>query len=108
VCYQGKVYMVRDDGIASCLDLETGRLHWRKRLSGGTYRASVSAGDGKVYFLNLDGLCTVVASGPAEETIAQNQLPGTFYATPAISEGLLYLRAYERLYAVGRNRPIDH
>ena len=26
VCYRGNVYMVRDDGIASCLDLETGIL----------------------------------------------------------------------------------
>jgi outer membrane protein assembly factor BamB len=93
--------MVRDDGIASCLDLKTGELHWRKRLEKGTYRTSVVAGDTKVYFLARDGLCTVIRASTEGEILAQNQLPGTFYATPAISDGVLYLHAYGRLYAVG-------
>jgi len=100
VCYQGNVYMVRDDGIASCLDLQSGKVHWRKRLSGGTYRASVIAGDGKVYFLQREGLCTVMQAGTEEKILAQNTLPGIFYATPAISDGVLYLHAYGDLYAV--------
>ncbi|MFV1967243.1 MAG: PQQ-binding-like beta-propeller repeat protein [Pirellulaceae bacterium] len=104
VCFDGSVYMVRDDGIASCLDLETGKEHWRRRMRRGTYRASVVAGDAKVYFLNLDGLCTVVQSGHEGDLLARNQLPGTFYATPAISDGQIFLRAYERLYAIGRRK----
>ena len=102
VCYQGSVYMVRDDGVASCLDLKTGKLHWRKRLGGGTYRASLVAGDGKVYFLQREGLCTVVHAGPEGNVLAKNQLPGIFYATPALSDGMLYLHAYGRLYAVNK------
>jgi len=104
VCYQGNVYMIRDDGIASCLDLTSGKSHWRKRLAKGTYRTSVVAGDNKVYFLARDGLCTVIRAGTEGEILAQNQLPGTFYATPAISDGVLYLHAYGRLYAVGAPR----
>jgi len=102
VCYEGNVYMVRDDGIASCLDLETGKVHWRERLKEGTYRASVVAGDDKVYFLARDGTCTVMEAGTEGKILAQNDLPGTFYATPAISDGVLYLHAYGRLYAVGK------
>jgi outer membrane protein assembly factor BamB len=101
VCYRGNVYMVRDDGIASCLDLQTGKVHWRERLKVSTYRASVVAGDDKVYFLERDGTCTVFQAGPAGKMLAQNKLPGTFYATPAISEGVVYLHAYGKLYAVG-------
>lgn len=100
VCYKQNVYMVRDDGVASCLDLASGRVHWQKRLSGGTYRASVVAGDGKVYFLQREGLCTVIEAGTEGKVLAANQLPGVFYATPAISGGVLYLHAYGRLYAV--------
>jgi outer membrane protein assembly factor BamB len=100
--------MVRDDGIASCLDLNSGEVHWRKRLSGGIYRASVVAGDGKVYFLQREGLCTVIRAGPDGEILARNQLPGVFYATPAISDGVLYLHAYGRLYAVGVSSSGDH
>lgn len=102
VCYKGNLYMVRDDGIASCLDLETGEVHWRERLKEGTYRAAVVAGDNKVYFLSRDGACTVIEAGTEGKILAQNELPGTFYATPAISDGTLYLHAYGRLYAVGK------
>lgn len=97
----GRVYMASDSGIASCLNLKTGEVAWRKRLPGGPYHASLVAGDGKVYFLSIDGTCTVIAAGDDGETIATNRLPGTFYATPAISDGVIYLRAYERLYAIG-------
>ena len=93
--------MVRDDGIASCLDLSTGKQHWQKRLTVGTYRVSVVAGDGKVYFLARDGVCTVIEAGPGGKILAQNELPGMFYATPAISDGSVYLHAYGKLYAVG-------
>ncbi|HJN08015.1 MAG TPA: PQQ-binding-like beta-propeller repeat protein [Pirellulaceae bacterium] len=102
VCYEGNVYMVRDDGIASCLDLKTGKLHWRKRLSNGVYRTSLVAGDSKVYFLQREGLLTVIEAGPEGKVLARNQLPGIFYATPAISQGVLYLHAYGRLYAVAQ------
>ena len=45
----------------------------------------------------------VLSSRPVSEgnVLARNELPGTFYATPALSDGTIYLRAYERLYAVG-------
>ena len=100
VCYQGNLYMVRDDGIATCLDLETGKVYWRERLKEGTYRVSVVAGDNKVYFLAREGTCTVIEAGTGGKILAQNELPGTFYATPAISDGVVYLHAYGRLYAV--------
>jgi len=105
VCYGENVYMVRDDGIAVCLDLKTGELRWRQRLPDGTYRAALVAGDGKVYTINREGLCVVIAADTAGKILAKNQLPGTFYATPAISDGQVFLRAYERLYAVGARRP---
>ena len=87
--------------MGSCLDLADGKVHWRQRLDGGPYRASVVAGDGKVYFLNRDGTCTVVAAGDEGKILARNKIPGTFFATPAISDGVIYLRDYQRLYAVG-------
>ncbi len=101
VCYQGNVYMVRDDGIASCLDLSTGKQHWRQRLTVGTYRVSVVAGDGKVYFVERQGVCTVVEAGTDGKILAENKLPGLFYATPAISDGSVFLHAYGKLFAVG-------
>jgi len=60
------------------------------------------AGDDKVYFVQREGLCTVIAAGTEGQVLSTNQLPGIFYATPAISDGMLYLHAYGRLYAVGK------
>jgi outer membrane protein assembly factor BamB len=100
VCYQGKVYMVRDGGVGSCLDLKTGKQLWRRRLGKGPFRASTIAGDDKVYFLNRDGMCAVIAANGGGEVLAKNRLPGTFFATPAVADGTLYLRGHHTLYAV--------
>jgi len=100
VCLEGLVYMTTDNGVASCLDLKTGKVHWVKRLSTGPYHASLVAGDGKVYFLGIEGNSTVVAAGSEGKVLATNKLSGTFYATPAISGGMIYLRAYDRLVAI--------
>ena len=101
VCVNGRVYMVTDNGVASCLELRKGKIAWQKRLSKGPYHASLVAGDSKVYFLGIDGNCTVIQSdGDNPKVLATNRLPGTFYATPAISNGTIYLRSYEQLYAI--------
>ena len=101
VCYQGKVYLVTDKGIASCVDLKTGTLQWQKRLPQGPYHASLVAGDQRIYFLSIDGTCSVVAADKNGKILATNKLEGTFYASPAISGRTIYLRAYERLIAIG-------
>ena len=95
----GRVYLAHDKGIATCLELKSGKVIWRKRL-GGTHHASLVAGDGKVYYVSIEGVCTVIEAGDAGKVLAKNQLDGTFYATPALADGVLYLRAYERIYAI--------
>jgi len=103
VIYQGKVFMVRDDGIGTCFELLTGKQVWRKRLGKGPFRASTVAGDGKIYFVNREGDTVVVAADDdSGKTIATNHLDDLFYSTPAISDGAVYLRGYKKLYAVGK------
>lgn len=93
-----KLFMVNQNGVASCLNLNDGTLLWKKRMKGQYYSALV-AGDGKVYFLSIEGLCTVI-DAKSGNVVAENQLLGTFYSTPAISDGVIYLRSFERLYAI--------
>jgi len=100
VAYGGTLYMVRENGVGVAIDLESGNVHYRKRLGGSSYRASVVVGDGKIYCLSKDGLCTVLQPGPEGKILAKNQLEGEFFATPAISDGTIYLRGFHRLYAV--------
>lgn len=100
VVYQGKVYFVRDDGIASCLDAKTGEAHWQERLFTANVKVSPVAGDGKVYFLNGQGNCTVVRASTKLETLATNELNETTLSSPAISNGRIYLRTDEGLVCI--------
>ncbi|HVR76639.1 MAG TPA: PQQ-binding-like beta-propeller repeat protein [Planctomycetota bacterium] len=101
LCLAGEVYVVRDDGVGSCLDARTGRLHWQKRLGRGDFKASPVASAGRVYFLSVDGDCIVLKAGPVHEVLAENHLEGNFIATPAIAGETIYLRSKDRVYAVG-------
>lgn len=101
VIVDGRLYTVTDAGVATCLDLRAGKVLWQKRLAKGPYHASLVAADGKVYFLGIEGDCTVIEAGSdPPKILSVNKLPGTFYATPALSDGTVYLRSYERLFAV--------
>lgn len=101
VVYRGLLFMVNDNGIAQCLDAKTGAAEWKERLPG-DHKASPLAADGQVYFLGLGGGCTVVAAGPKFEKLAENRLGDEFIASPAVSDGRLYLRGRKALYCLGK------
>lgn len=94
------VFLVTVDGIMTCLDAGTGRVFWQKRLPDSDYQASLVAGGGHVYALSSTGTCCVIKAAAEFQLVSINQLPGTFLATPAIDDGVLYLRSDERLYAI--------
>ena len=57
-----ELYVVTDNGIASCLDARTGAVHWQQRL-GNSFSASPVFADGRIYFLDEDGRTTVIKPG---------------------------------------------
>jgi outer membrane protein assembly factor BamB len=98
--YEGKVYCIRDDGNASCLDLKSGEVHWQERLFSENVKVSPVAGDGKVYFMSGRGNCHVVRASTKFELLAKNALDESTLATPAISDGQLFIRTDARLLCV--------
>ncbi len=101
IVYRGLVYVLRDNGVGSCLVARTGEVKWRKRLLQGDCKSSPVAGDGKVYFTSKTGETVVLAAGPEFGVLARNRLAGGVMATPAISAGRLYIRTRGKLWAVG-------
>jgi outer membrane protein assembly factor BamB len=95
----GEIYMVSDNGIATCLDAKTGQELWRERLGGGFSASPVSA-DGRVYFLNESGEATVIRAGREFERLEVNQLDGRTMASPAIAGRAIYLRSDSQLYRI--------
>ncbi|HZZ77920.1 MAG TPA: PQQ-binding-like beta-propeller repeat protein [Gemmataceae bacterium] len=94
------------DGTITCLNIADGKTVYKERLYGGKneYVSAVAAGD-KIYALTrFDGLF-VVSAGNNFEQLAHNNFKGDtsiFNASPAISDGRIYLRSNEYLYCIGK------
>jgi outer membrane protein assembly factor BamB len=92
-----ELYMVSDNGIASCLDAKTGAPNWQVRL-GGNYSASPIYADGRIYFLSEEGESVVIAPGKEFKALAKNQLDGQTLASMAVSGGSIFVRSQTSLY----------
>jgi outer membrane protein assembly factor BamB len=92
-----ELYMVSDNGIASCRDVQTGELHWRHRL-GGNFSASPIHSDGKVYFQSEQGTCTVVAAEKKYRELATNEFNETTFASYAVGQNFMIVRTEGHLY----------
>ena len=66
----------------------------------GDYKASPVAAEGRIYFLNVRGLMTVVAANDRYDKLAENQLDDDTIASPAVSNGRMYVRGKKFLYAI--------
>jgi outer membrane protein assembly factor BamB len=103
IAYAGQFVMIRDGGVVTAYDLQTGDEIYQKRVAAsGTYYASPVAADGRIYFTSLaDGAITVVkAGGKTPEVVASNPPLGERVgATPAIAGNTLYIRTAGHLYA---------
>jgi len=100
------LYVVNDRGIMFCLDLKTGKEHYgRQRLRPGTYSGSPVLADGKIYITNEDGLTSVIKAGPAFELLAENDFDDYTLSSPAVSEGQIFFRTRNFLFAIGQRAP---
>jgi outer membrane protein assembly factor BamB len=91
------LYLVSDDGVASCLDARTGKVHWKERL-GGNYSASPLDANGRVYFQSEEGEGIVIQAGKRYQELARHALDEKTYASYAVADGALYVRTATRLY----------
>jgi len=93
------VYIVSDDGVATCYAADTGKQRWAKRL-GGNFSASPLFAGGHIYYCGEQGETHVLKPGTKPEVIAVNKLPGPLMASPAAIEKSLYLRTDKAIYCI--------
>jgi outer membrane protein assembly factor BamB len=96
----GNLFMVSDQGVASCLDAATGEVRWQQRI-GNNYSASPVIGDGRVYFPSEEGEVVVVAASAEFRELARNTVGERIFATPALVDGAVYLRTDSALHRIG-------
>jgi outer membrane protein assembly factor BamB len=94
-----ELYLVSDNGVATCVDAKTGKQIWTKRL-GGDFSASPVFAEGRIYFENEAGVTTVVKAGKEYEAVATNDLGERMLASPAILDGAMFLRTENHLWRI--------
>jgi outer membrane protein assembly factor BamB len=98
--YDGIIYMVKDGGIVTALDAETGEVRKQGRLRDAMdrYFSSPVAADGKIFMASEPGVVSVVKPGPDWQVLQTNDMGEEIYATPVILDGRIYLRTKSALY----------
>lgn len=103
VLHEGKLYMLTDNGMLSCFDAATGKAHYAQQRLPQPYnfKASPVAVNGKLYLSAENGDVIVVKMGEKFEILATNSFPDhVFIASPAVSDGSIYLRSDKSLFCV--------
>jgi outer membrane protein assembly factor BamB len=97
------LYGVTDSGVLSAFDpADKGKLVEQGRIPG-NYCASPVAAEDKIYFCSEQGDTTVVQAGPELKVIATNAFGERIQASPAISQGQIFIRTDKNLYCVGKS-----
>ena len=99
--YQGRLYTVKNGGLASCYEAATGQVFYQdERLDApGEYYASPIAGHDRLYLASEHGAMLVLAAGDTLHILARTEFGEPIMATPAIIGDTLYVRTARNLYA---------
>lgn len=94
------LFLVSDNGVATCLEAATGTQRWQNRI-GGDFSASPVLADGRIYLQSEEGEGIVLrANSAAYEELARNPLEERTLASYAVAQGALFIRTDRALCRV--------
>jgi outer membrane protein assembly factor BamB len=101
--YGEYLYTCANHGVMACYNAKTGERLYQQRIGdrGGAFSASPVASDGKIYLSSEDGDIFVVKAGPKYELLATNPMGEVLMSTPAISDGVIFVRGQHSVFAIG-------
>ncbi len=99
VCTDEYLFTTMTSGQVHCLEAATGNIVWIENL-GKQYSSPVLA-NGLVYLPNDNGVITVIKPGPTFNSIAKNSIGEKMFASPAISNGKIFIRGFQHLFCIG-------
>jgi outer membrane protein assembly factor BamB len=100
---EGRIYIVNETGVVDCRELESGKQVWRERVSDTTWSSLVLA-DGLFYLIDQEGETHVFRPGDKFERVARNPLAERTRASPALSNGEIFIRTYRHLWCIGKEK----
>ena len=99
VLVDGRVYIVSDRGMATCVEATSGKKLWSKGI-GKRFSATPLAAPGRIYFFDETSTTTVIEPGPQFRQLAVNELDDGCMASPAAAGRALFVRTRTALYRI--------
>jgi hypothetical protein len=81
------------------MDGPAGKVYWRERIGGEDLRSPVRAGN-RLYCIARDGEMIVLAAANQFKLLGRIKLGERSNSTPAIADGVMYLRTVSQLVAL--------
>ena len=105
LCVGNRVYAFKNGGLASCYDLQTGKVFYQaERMDApGDYYSSAIAVHDCVYVASQKGTVTVLKGGDTFNVLARNSLGEQIFASPAAVDGCLFIRTENHLFSFGED-----
>ena len=91
---------VSDSGVAHCFDAKSGTIEWEERMR--EHHASLTSAEGHVYFINDFGIVRTVQPEATYKLLAESELKEKVFASPALSEGQIFIRTDKSLICLGK------
>jgi len=96
----GRLFCLAGQGVVTCLDVATGKQIWQERVGSSFYSSPVCV-NSRLYCASKKGVVFVIAAADKFELLAKVDLGEQCYATPAVADGVMYLRTNTKLFSLG-------
>jgi outer membrane protein assembly factor BamB len=103
VAVDGKLFLFTDKGIGQCFDLQTGDVHWQERIAKGFSGSPIATKD-HIYVIDESGTLYVIETSEKYKLVSSHSLGEASRATPAVSNGHMFLRTESHLICVGEKK----
>jgi outer membrane protein assembly factor BamB len=102
--YEGRLFLVSDAGVITCLDAATGEVIYEggRLPTPGRFGASPIVVDGKLLLISSEGDATFVGTGSELEVLSQSSVGEPVYSSPSVAGGRLLIRGERHLFAIGK------
>ncbi len=100
VVSNGLIFIATSYGVLACYDAASGEKYWEEEAPHG-FSASPLIADGKLYAMDSGGNMHIYSLSKEVKKLGTPALGERAYASPAFSEGTIYLRGEKYLYCIG-------
>jgi len=100
IANEGLLFTFHDSGYVACLRSATGEQLWREKPAGKFFGSPVWV-SGKLYCITTAGEVIVIRAASTYELLAVNPLGERSHSTPAVADGIIYLRTFSNLISIG-------